>query len=142
MKDLFDELRDQLPADRGMKASKWEILSKAIDFVGQLKQSHQDMARELEMMRHEVENVRGGGVPSFQPGGPPHPGLYGQPSLSGQQYPPGSMSHPPQHPLSRPPSSQNSFPPGSGPSQQAPVSQQPPSQNGNGSAHHGEPSPT
>ena len=28
MKDLFDELKDQLPADRGMKASKWEILSK------------------------------------------------------------------------------------------------------------------
>lgn len=28
MKDLFDELRDELPADRGMKASKWEILSK------------------------------------------------------------------------------------------------------------------
>lgn len=28
MKDLFDELRDQLPADRGMKASKWEILTK------------------------------------------------------------------------------------------------------------------
>jgi len=28
MKDLFDELRDNLPADRGMKASKWEILSK------------------------------------------------------------------------------------------------------------------
>lgn len=30
MKELFDELRDQLPADRGMKASKWEILSKGI----------------------------------------------------------------------------------------------------------------
>lgn len=30
MKDLFDELRDQLPADRGMKASKWEILSKGM----------------------------------------------------------------------------------------------------------------
>lgn len=28
MKDLFDELRDELPADRGMKASKWEILTK------------------------------------------------------------------------------------------------------------------
>lgn len=28
MKDLFDELRDHLPADRGMKASKWEILTK------------------------------------------------------------------------------------------------------------------
>jgi hypothetical protein len=33
MKDLFDELRDQLPADRGMKASKWEILSKGFFFV-------------------------------------------------------------------------------------------------------------
>lgn len=30
MKDLFDELRDQLPQDRGMKASKWEILSKGV----------------------------------------------------------------------------------------------------------------
>lgn len=30
MKDLFDELRDHLPADRGMKASKWEILSKGV----------------------------------------------------------------------------------------------------------------
>lgn len=30
MKDLFDELRDNLPADRGMKSSKWEILSKGI----------------------------------------------------------------------------------------------------------------
>lgn len=28
MKDLFDDLRDQLPQDRGMKASKWEILTK------------------------------------------------------------------------------------------------------------------
>ncbi|KAJ3510991.1 hypothetical protein NLJ89_g4360 [Agrocybe chaxingu] len=35
MKDLFDELRDQLPADRGMKASKWEILSKG-QIVGKL----------------------------------------------------------------------------------------------------------
>ena len=33
MKDLFDELRDQLPADRGMKASKWEILTKGIVFI-------------------------------------------------------------------------------------------------------------
>lgn len=32
MKDLFDELRDQLPADRGMKASKWEILTKGLIF--------------------------------------------------------------------------------------------------------------
>ena len=30
MKELFDELREHLPADRGMKASKWEILSKGM----------------------------------------------------------------------------------------------------------------
>lgn len=28
MKDLFDELRDQLPAERGGKSSKWEVLTK------------------------------------------------------------------------------------------------------------------
>jgi hypothetical protein len=28
MKDLFDELRDSLPSDRGAKTSKWEILTK------------------------------------------------------------------------------------------------------------------
>ncbi|KNZ79806.1 Transcription initiation factor IIF subunit alpha [Termitomyces sp. J132] len=66
MKDLFDELRDQLPADRGMKASKWEILSKqshrpaAIEFVVHLKQSHQEMARELEILRHELDATRQG----------------------------------------------------------------------------------
>jgi Helix-loop-helix DNA-binding domain len=38
MKDLFDELRDQLPADRGMKASKWEILSKGALIVPALVQ--------------------------------------------------------------------------------------------------------
>ncbi|KAF8076392.1 hypothetical protein FPV67DRAFT_1471541 [Lyophyllum atratum] len=132
MKELFDELRDQLPADRGMKASKWEILSKAIDFVAQLKQSHQDMAREMEMLRHEVEVTRQG-MP-FGPGGPPPHVMYGQQPVPGQfPPPPGSMQHPhapsPQHPappphppLSRPPSSQNIISPG----QSAPL----PSQNG------------
>ncbi|KAI0352930.1 hypothetical protein OH77DRAFT_1497691 [Trametes cingulata] len=76
MKELFDELRDQLPADRGMKASKWEILSKAIDFIVTLKQSHQDMSREIEMLRHEVEGYRQGMPPPF-PGAPPHPVVYG-----------------------------------------------------------------
>ncbi|KAH8916834.1 hypothetical protein BT69DRAFT_1227771, partial [Atractiella rhizophila] len=28
MKDLFDELREQLPSERGGKSSKWEILSR------------------------------------------------------------------------------------------------------------------
>ncbi|TFK43528.1 hypothetical protein BDQ12DRAFT_675124 [Crucibulum laeve] len=128
MKDLFDELRDQLPADRGMKASKWEILSKAIDFVAQLKQSHQDMAREIDLLRHEVETLRQGGNPAFpMPGPPPHQVVYGQ--VPGQfappPPPPGTMQPPqppPLHPGSRPGSSQNLF---SG------VNPPPPSQNGN-----------
>ncbi|GLB33813.1 putative helix loop helix domain containing protein [Lyophyllum shimeji] len=138
MKDLFDELRDQLPADRGMKASKWEILSKAIDFVQQLKHSHQEMAREIEMLRHEVEAARQG-MP-FAPGGPPSHVVYGQPPGPGQfPPPPGAMPHPhvpppapphsaapPQAPLSRPPSSQNVVPPGAGQH-----SGPPPPQNGN-----------
>ena len=120
MKDLFDELRDQLPADRGMKASKWEILSKglsgvsrlsataepglaAIDFVINLKQSHQDMAREIDLLRHELDSLRQG-MPPFGPGGPPHSIVYSQGPVP---YPPGAISHPSQPHSHQPPSSQS-----------------------------------
>ncbi|KAF8607618.1 HLH-domain-containing protein [Ceratobasidium sp. AG-I] len=62
MKDLFDELRDHLPADRGMKASKWEILSKAVDYIGQLKQSYAEVTHELDIARHELETFRPGSL--------------------------------------------------------------------------------
>ncbi|KAI0303244.1 hypothetical protein BC826DRAFT_984224 [Russula brevipes] len=124
MKELFDELRDQLPADRGMKASKWEILSKAIDFIMQLKQGHQDMSRDIDMLRHELESIRGG-VPPFGSGGP-HPGMYapGPPGVvpypphppAGHALPPhqppqvpNHQSAPPPQSDSRPGSSQNAF---------------------------------
>lgn len=93
MKDLFDELRDQLPADRGIKASKWEVLTKAIDFVGQLKQSNQDMTREIEHLRREVDIARGSSVygqqqqqsqvPVVPSQGPPPPPPLLQPPLPG-----------------------------------------------------------
>ncbi|KAF8845778.1 hypothetical protein BDN67DRAFT_961420 [Paxillus ammoniavirescens] len=121
MKDLFDELRDQLPADRGMKASKWEILSKAIDFVINLKQNHQDMAREIDMLRHELDSLRQG-IPPFGSGGPPHSIVYGQGPVP-YPPPPGTISHPsqphshqpPTQPhqqssQSRPSSSENAYP--------------------------------
>lgn len=44
MKELFDELRDQLPADRGMKSSKWEILSKGL-FSQAILSTHRTNAR-------------------------------------------------------------------------------------------------
>lgn len=123
MKELFDELRDQLPADRGMKASKWEILSKAIDFVNNLKQSHQDMAREIDMLRHELDSLRQG-MP-FGPGATPHPIVYGQGPVPGPYppppgaipHPPPPHGHPPPHPQSqaRPSSSENAYQSGGGP---------------------------
>ncbi|EPQ59254.1 hypothetical protein GLOTRDRAFT_136174 [Gloeophyllum trabeum ATCC 11539] len=132
MKDLFDELRDQLPADRGMKASKWEILSKAIDFIVQLKHGHQEMAREIEMLRHEVDNMRAG-MPPFAPGGPPPMGYaQGPPPMAHNHYAAPPVSHPPHpthppqqpsQPVSRPGSSQNAYPPGA-------ASAGPPQQNG------------
>jgi hypothetical protein len=85
MKDLFDELRDHLPADRGMKSSKWEILSKgklsktphrtyadvprclcmaAVDYISQLKATQQDMGREIEVLRHELDGTRKFNTPS------------------------------------------------------------------------------
>jgi len=116
MKDLFDELRDQLPQDRGMKASKWEILSKAIDFINNMKQAHGEMSREIEMLRHEVEGFRQGLPPAFHNGPPPQV-VFGQHVIP--PFPPGGPVPPhqsaPSQPDSRPASSQNSFPPGDGP---------------------------
>jgi len=109
MKELFDELRDHLPADRGMKASKWEILSKAIDFVTQLKQGHQDMAREIDMLRHELETLRPGSYPPGSSTHPPYPpgqsGPFPTPPVGAVQQQPPTISRP---------ASQNSYPPGAG----------------------------
>jgi len=81
MKDLFDELRDHLPADRGMKSSKWEILSKgrlchlqgsertdpflylAIDYITQIQTQQHEMSREIEALKAELDALRGGGGP-------------------------------------------------------------------------------
>ncbi|TXT12633.1 uncharacterized protein COLE_03043 [Cutaneotrichosporon oleaginosum] len=59
MRDLFDELREQLPADRGMKASKWEILSKAVDYIQHLKNQVTESHRLLETTVRELAIARG-----------------------------------------------------------------------------------
>jgi len=134
MKDLFDELRDQLPADRGMKASKWEILSKgflflsffqshaqcttAIDFVVQLKRSHQELAQEVDILRQQVHGQqRSEAMPGFPPGGSHLHNGYGQiPPIMATFPPPLVQPHPPSqsqsgHQESRPNSTQSMFPP-------------------------------
>lgn len=140
MKELFDELRDHLPADRGMKASKWEILSKAIDFVNQMKQTQAEMARDMDLMRQEIDALRGGGVPppgppQYPPAQPPPPlGIYGQAGMPPQYVAGGPPPQPPaagappiggippqsQTPVSRPSSSQNGYATG-GPASPAPA---------------------
>ncbi|KAI0092651.1 hypothetical protein BDY19DRAFT_903435 [Irpex rosettiformis] len=119
MKDLFDELQGQLPSERQSRQSKWEILSKAIDFISTLKQSHQEMIHEIEILRHELDGYRQG-IP-FPPGGGV---VYGHPSVGVPPFahppgpgvpppPPPTVQNPSQSLLPRPGSSQNMYPPGS-----------------------------
>jgi hypothetical protein len=55
MKDLFDELRDQLPVDRGPKTSKWEILSKAVDHI-------KEICKVRDAFAAELHSLKGGGI--------------------------------------------------------------------------------
>ncbi|KAI8632253.1 hypothetical protein F5Y19DRAFT_356545 [Xylariaceae sp. FL1651] len=85
MKELFEQLRDLMPQERGSKASKWEILSKAItehqrqsDTIKSLTSHYQTAMQEAEMLRREMERLRmensqlrngapGGSGPTNQP---------------------------------------------------------------------------
>lgn len=65
MKELFDDLRDQLPVDKGPKTSKWEILSKAVEHIAQLADEKNELAAEVDRLRaqlgHPVRSGGGGG---------------------------------------------------------------------------------
>ncbi|KAI8330890.1 hypothetical protein BC941DRAFT_475300 [Chlamydoabsidia padenii] len=54
MKDLFDDLRDLLPVDKGLKTSKWEILSKAVGYIGYLHEREEGFAKETEELKREL----------------------------------------------------------------------------------------
>ncbi|GAB0134586.1 hypothetical protein EsDP_00002951 [Epichloe bromicola] len=65
MKELFDQLRDLMPQERGSKASKWEILTKAIaehqrqtDHIRVLQAHYNTAASENEMLRRELQKMR------------------------------------------------------------------------------------
>lgn len=61
MKELFDDLRDQLPVDKGPKTSKWEILSKAVEHIAQIQQDKEDLVAEVERLRKQLGHSRSGG---------------------------------------------------------------------------------
>jgi hypothetical protein len=83
MKELFDQLRDLMPQERGSKASKWEILSKGTsqfdqvfgckltvfslaiaehqrqsDHIKQIGSLYQNALQEAEMLRRELDRLR------------------------------------------------------------------------------------
>ena len=57
MKEIFDELVEALPIStfRGVKASKWEILSRSVEFIALLKQNHDDLVLENGRLRKRLE---------------------------------------------------------------------------------------
>lgn len=63
MTQLFEDLRDSLPFDRGLKASKWEILSKAIEYVAQLKSYTAELAEDNRNLRQHYGLPPGPAMP-------------------------------------------------------------------------------
>ncbi|KAI1213990.1 uncharacterized protein F4807DRAFT_208054 [Annulohypoxylon truncatum] len=93
MKELFEQLRDLMPQERGSKASKWEILTKAIaehqkqtDTIKSLSGHYQTAMQEAEMLRRELDRMRmenaqlRGNVPLPPGQGAPNAPLPSQPS--------------------------------------------------------------
>ncbi|GAB5588875.1 hypothetical protein Unana1_03775 [Umbelopsis nana] len=58
MKDLFDDLKDTLPVEKGLKTSKWEILSKAVEYIAALKGKEESSAREIDELRREIAMLK------------------------------------------------------------------------------------
>ena len=104
----------------------------AIDFISTLKASHQEMIREIEILRHELDGYRqgmpfppGGGVVYGHPpvGVPPfaHPPGPGVPPPSTHSQPPTNVQNTPQSSLVQPGSSQNVYSPPRSPQPQTPA---------------------
>ncbi|KAF5021174.1 hypothetical protein F66182_6796 [Fusarium sp. NRRL 66182] len=91
MKELFDQLRDLMPQERGSKASKWEILTKAIaehqkqhEHIRLLQSHYSTAAAENEMLRREIQGLRMEGAQ-----------LRGELNSSSSHAPPSSGATPP-----------------------------------------------
>ncbi|GAA6004923.1 hypothetical protein JCM10207_008453 [Rhodosporidiobolus poonsookiae] len=102
MAQLFEDLRDALPFERGLKASKWEILNKAIEYVAQIKTYATELQQENQRLREHYNHG---------PSSVPTPPVSGSPSGAFNMVAPGS-SHSSQH--TQPPSQRASPDPTSG----------------------------
>ncbi|KAL5379425.1 hypothetical protein DPSP01_008491 [Paraphaeosphaeria sporulosa] len=57
MKNLFDELNAILPNSPGSKSSKWEILTKSIEYIKNLARAHENTRNENARLRPEAEHA-------------------------------------------------------------------------------------
>ncbi|KAI9283172.1 hypothetical protein BY458DRAFT_495650 [Sporodiniella umbellata] len=58
MKDLFDELKKNLPLEKSLKTSKWEILSKSIDYIEALHHRIHTGESELLQLKKELGQLK------------------------------------------------------------------------------------
>ncbi|KAG1442741.1 hypothetical protein G6F56_010946 [Rhizopus delemar] len=58
MKDLFDELKQNLPLEKSLKTSKWEILSKSIDYIEALHHRIYASENELSQLKEELGQLK------------------------------------------------------------------------------------
>ncbi|KAJ4382758.1 hypothetical protein N0V86_001981 [Didymella sp. IMI 355093] len=58
MKNLFDELNQILPNSPGSKSSKWEILTKSIEYIRNLGRAHEAARAENARLRPEADYSR------------------------------------------------------------------------------------
>ncbi|PSN62934.1 hypothetical protein BS50DRAFT_648187 [Corynespora cassiicola Philippines] len=58
MKNLFDELNNILPNSPGSKSSKWEILTKSIEYIKNLGRAHEAARSENARLRPDAEYCR------------------------------------------------------------------------------------